>query len=248
MRHYDIPYVANGPMNYYPATPLEDMSLDEIVKKYIKMCGKANGLVSVCSKCQTPCREGQRAIQLLANKVCDAKIPLYAGKTLIEKAQEQNKERRMQMENKVEEQKEVKKEPKKRRGVGVPYDGWYEDAVASGDAVEWLVDKMSITKTQAKKKLYQYRYLHGLTGKTKTEISDEKVNEVKSEVKTEPVNESVVQNSPIEVKLEALLKMQEKHKKAMDEYLHLYEEAKVEYEKIKNKTDILCSAMDILND
>ena len=46
MRKYDIPYVPNGPVNYYPAKSLQEMTLVEIKKKYIKTCAKANGDVS----------------------------------------------------------------------------------------------------------------------------------------------------------------------------------------------------------
>ena len=73
MRKYDVAYVPNGPVNYYPVKDLETMTLEEIVKKYIKTCGKANGSVAICSQCKSPCREGKRAIQLLANKVYDEK-------------------------------------------------------------------------------------------------------------------------------------------------------------------------------
>ena len=34
-------------------------------------------------------------------------------------------------------------------------EGWYEESLASGDQVKWLMDKMGISKTKAKKKIYQ---------------------------------------------------------------------------------------------
>ena len=96
MRRDGIPYVSNGVYNPpFPATPLQDMTLEEIKKKYLKMCAKAQGDPAVCSKCSAPCAEGKRAIQLLANQVYnDPPIPLYGGKTLIEKAREENMLRR----------------------------------------------------------------------------------------------------------------------------------------------------------
>ena len=95
MRKYDIPHVANPRINYYPVKELGEMTLEEIVKKYIKTCGKADGNVAVCSKCKTPCEHGKRAIQLLANKIYDnPPIPLYGGKTMIERAKEENMKRR----------------------------------------------------------------------------------------------------------------------------------------------------------
>ena len=100
MRRDGIPYVSNGVYNPpFPVVPLQDMTLEEIKKKYLKMCAKANGNPAVCSKCKTPCPEGKRAIQLIANEVYnDPPVPLYGGKTLIEKAKEENMLRRQKME------------------------------------------------------------------------------------------------------------------------------------------------------
>ena len=248
MRKYDVAYVPNGPVSYYPAKPLEDMTLGEIKKKYIAMCGKANGDISVCSKCQTPCREGKRAIQLVANEVYnDPPIPLYGGKTLIERAREENIKRRKEMEE-IEKQETAEK-PKKKTRSEVPFDGWYDVAMNSGDPIKWLMDTMNITKTQAKKKLYQYKYYKSQTEAKENKVKIEMQNEVK--VKDEETKTEIkvkIQNDSIEAKLESLMKLQEQHKKAMDEYMRLYNEAKKEYDKIKEKTDILCNAMDILND
>lgn len=255
MRKYDIPYVQRGPATYYPVIPLEDMSVKEIVDKYIKTCAKANGQVSACSKCQSPCKEGKRAIQLLANQVYNnPPVPLYGGKTLIEKAREQNMERRKQMdEEKVEANAEEKPQKRERgRRPEVPFDGWYEVAMNSGDPFKWLMTEMGITKTQAKKKIYQYRYRAGLTGDgnksiiEKHEDQKEEVEPVETKEEVKPV-EKPAENS-IEAKLEMLMKQQEKHKKKMDEYMELFKKEKEEYDKIKQKTDILCNAMDILND
>ena len=260
MRKYDVAYVPNGPSNYYPVKALEEMTYTEIVQKYIKTCGKANGNVSICSQCKSPCREGKRAIQLLANEVYnDPPIPLYGGKTLIEKAREENLKRREQKNDNLsslaealkkanEEQKTVKTERKKGR-TEVPFDGWWEVSLESGDQIKWLMDEMKITKTQAKKKIYQYKYNHGLIKENKTETVKEikPVEEVKVAEEVIPV-ETKPMDSNIESKLEKLLAKQEEHKKAMEHYMSLYNQEKERYEQIKMKTDILCGAMDILNE
>ena len=112
------------------------------------------------------------------------------------------------------------------------------------------MEKMNISKTQAKKKIYQYKFLHGMAGSAaKDKPVEENIVEVKpveiKPIETKPANK---QNETLEAKLETLMKLQEEHKKAMDEYLKLYNAAKAEFEAIKQKTDILCNAMDILND
>ena len=251
MRKSDIAYVPNGPKNYYPVIPLQDMSLEEIKKKYIKTCGKANGNVSVCSKCKSPCDEGKRAIQLVANSVYnDPPIPLYGGKTLIERAKEENLKRREEAKAAEEKKEEVKeKKPKRKRMV---IENWYEQAMASPDPTQWIMDAYKISKTKAKQKIYDYRYRHKdeLSVEEKKEEKKEEIEEVKPEFTAkETQHESkVVSTDRFEVKLEALIKMQDEHKKAMDEYMKLYEQAKIEYEKIKQKTDILCNALDIVNE
>ena len=205
MRKYDIAYVPNGTNNYYPPKPIDELTLEELKKKYIKNCAKANGNVSVCSKCETPCREGRQAIELLAEQVNN--IPLYDGMTLLEKAREENRKR-------------------KEKKAKVYWPGWYEESLKSGNQIEWLMTNMNITEKQAKRKVAQYKYLH----------KDCKVEE-KKEV-----------NTNLESKLETLIKKQENFKKEMDKYKVLYEEAQKKYEEIKTKADILCSALDILND
>lgn len=248
MRKYDVAYVPNVLANPFPAVKLEDMSLDEIIKKYIKNCGKANGQLSVCSKCSTPCREGKRAIQLVANKIYnDPPIPLYGGKTLIEKAREENMKRREKVEEKTMEEKIEKKQ---KRTVSARYDGWWEDSIQSGDQVKWLMTNYGLSKTQAKKKIYQYRYNHGLTKENKPEEEANVKEEISTEEQKEPVivTKSTSGNESIEAKLEILLAKQEEHKKAMDKYIDLYNKEKEAYEKIKQKTDTLCSAMDIMNE
>lgn len=113
MRTFDIPYVKQPAKTYPPPVELKDMSLGEIKKIHISTCAKANGDVSKCSKCNTPCDPGKRAIQLVANQVYnDPPVPLYGGKTLIERAQAENKRRREAIEKglPIPEPEEVKKD------------------------------------------------------------------------------------------------------------------------------------------
>lgn len=243
MRKYDIPYNPKGPASPYPAKPLQDMTLEEIKKKYLKMCAKSNGDLAVCSKCQSPCPEGKRAMQLLANEIYDdPPVPLYGGKTLIDWAKEENKRRKEQKEEqKVEEVKETK-EPKAKQRI----DDWWEKSLASGDQTAWIMKEYNMSKTQAKKKIYSYRYRKGLSDKNYP---------CRGHVKEEPV-ESVacaelkekLEGDPIESKIEELMKIQEKHKKIMLDMQEQYEKAKANYEAISKKIDVLCSAMDIMNE
>ena len=218
-----IPYVTKSIYTPpYPVVPLQDMTLEEIKKKYLSNCGKANGNPAVCSKCSSPCAEGKRAIQLLSNQVYnDPPIPLYGGKTLIEKAREENMARRQKMQ----EQSEIKRTKDNR----IYIIGWYEKAVASGDAVKWVMETYNMSKDKAKAKIAKWRSMH------------------KEEVKKDIKEESVPANA-VEEKLESLMKLQEKHKKIMQEYQEQYEKAKQNYEAISKKIDILCNAMDIMNE
>ena len=184
----------------------------------------------------------------------DPPIPLYGGKTLIERAKEENMKRREKMDNNMSAlakaledakqealAKDADVEPKKKKAYTV-WDGWYETSLASGDQTKWLMDNMHLSRTQAKKKIYQYRYLHGLT---KSEVKEEKDVE-KAEKKTEEKVE--VADTGIEAKLELLMKQQEQIKNEIDQYEKLLYDARRRYDEIKKKTDVLCSAMDIMNE
>lgn len=260
MRRDGIPYVSNGVYNPpFPAVPLQDMTLEEIKKKYLKMCAKSNGNPSVCSKCPSPCAEGKRAIQLIANEVySDPPVPLYGGKTLIERAKEENMLRRQNLENKNKEEKKMSKEKQY-------VENWWEDSLASGDQVAWVMERFNMSKTQAKKKIYSYRYRNGLTNKeyftnrvaalAKMEENTSKTSEEKQEEKTEekvPV-ETATQDAcaditPIEGKIDSLMRQQAECKKTMDDSYKIYLEAKEVYESFSKKIDILCNAMDIMNE
>ena len=254
MRRDGIPYVSNGVYNPpFPATPLQDMTLEEIKKKYLKMCAKAQGDPAVCSKCSAPCAEGKRAIQLLANQVYnDPPIPLYGGKTLIEKAREENMLRRQKLEEEKK-QKDEKKVPKEKQYI----DNWYEDSLASGNQLNWVMEKFNMTKTQAKKKIYSYRYRNGLTNKEWFTQgrggADPVVTEaeaVREEIKIEtpqPKQEATA-NDTIESKIDSLMRKQAEYKAVMDEHYKEYLVAKETYENFSKKIDVLCSAMDIMNE
>lgn len=250
MRKSDIGYTPNPP-HYYPPLDYKKMTLQELVNTYIKMCAKANGLVSVCSKCQTPCEHGKRAIQLLSGAIYDEpNVPLFANDGLIKKAVEENKKRKEEKEI-----VEVKETPKKSKDDRMYLDDWYEKAVASGDPVKWVMEQFGITKTKAKSKIYGWRYRHKEEEVKPKNIEVCEVNFKEEEKEEEkPVETSVVkeekQSEPdsIEAKMDALMKLQDKHRKIMEEYKAQYEKAKQNYEEIGKKIDILCSAMDILND
>ena len=208
MRKYDIPYVRRGPATFNIPKPIEELSLEELKHKFIRTCGKANGNIKYCSEqCKTQCSEGKRAIELTES------IPLYGGKTLIEKAREENAKR---------------KEEKKNKDY-IRWDGWWEESLASGDQVKWIMTNMGLDRAHAKKKIYQYKWYHG--------IKDSKENK----------EERTLKDSSLEEKLEQLMNEQEKHKQKMNEYMTLYYKEKEEYDKYKEKADILCNAMDILN-
>lgn len=248
MRHDNIPYVPNPPRNYYPAIPLEEMSLEEIKKKYLKMCAKCNGNVSICSKCESPCREGKRAIQLIANTIYDQpNVPLYGGKTLIERAKEENMKRRAELEKK----EEVKEEKPKKKLLKL--DGWYEKAMEADDPIAWIMETFELSRAKARQRVYDWRFHHPEVKENdvfiqKTAKKTEKKQAVKEEKVEVKKDSPEVKTDSLEAKLELLLKQQEEHKKKMNEYMELYNKEKEKYDKIKQKTDILCSAMDILND
>ena len=254
MRRDGIPYVSNGVYNPpFPAVPLQDMTLEEIKKKYLKMCAKAQGDPAVCSKCATPCAEGKRAIQLLANQVYnDPPIPLYGGKTLIEKAREENMLRRQKLAEEKK-QKDEKKMSKEKQFV----ENWYEDSLASGDQLGWVMEKFNMTKNQAKKKIYSYRYRNGLTNKeyftqgrggAEPVLADPEI--IKEEIKQEIVQpkQELTASDSIESKIDKLMRKQAEYKEVMDEHYKEYLAAKEVYESFSKKIDVLCSAMDIMNE
>ena len=234
MRHYDIARVGGGTVVGYPAKSLQDMSFEEIQSKYLKMCAKANGNVSICSKCPTPCTEGKRAIQLLANEVYDdPPIPLYGGKTLIEKAREENMLRRQRLEQ----EKQMK--TKKSKDNRVYIEDWYDKAMASEDPAKWVQEAYGIDRNKAKAKLCQWRNRHKDAKETKP---------VKSITEEKPVKSTVPLPEGMETKLERLYNEKELIQKNINNLQKQLDKAKKEYEDINHKIDVLCSAMDIMNE
>lgn len=242
MRRDGIPYVKN-PANYYPPVDYKKMDLKELTEKYIKVCAKANGAVSACSLCATPCEYGKRAVQLVANQVySDPPIPLYGGKTLIERAKEENKLRK-------EKEKKVEKRTPYLRG-----DEWWKASLEYGDQVEYLEKEYGYSKTKAKNTIYRYRTRHGLAGTpgTPREIQAKTAPETKNEEipvqKEEPVKEAIspvkdVQKGDVvvltmEQKLNELITKQDEYKAAAEKYTKLYNET-------KEQVDILCKAMEM---
>lgn len=221
MRTYDIAYVPHGTVVGYPPKPLKDLTLDEIKKKHLSACAKSNGSIDKCRTCQQ-CEYGKRAIQLTVEKTyTDDGIPLYDGMTLVEKAKQENMLRR-----KEKEQMDKKFSKDNRSYIK----DWYNKAMASEDPVAWVMDAYGIDRNKAKAKLRQWFNRH-------TDESKEKP------VKTvAPIPEG------IEAKLERLYNLQKQYEDGMSNLQKQLDKARDEYEEIKRKIDVLCSAMDIINE
>ena len=219
MRRYDVAYVKNPPHYTYPKD-YKEMTLPELKKQYIDSCAKSKGLITTCKKCENKCIYGLEAIKMMEQSLQrqQENIPLYDGKTLMEKAKVENMLRRMQNEQKT----------KKDR---LYINKWYEKAVASGNATKWVMEQYDMSEHQARHKIYNWRYNH----KPKKE-------KIIATPKTEEISNT------IETKLEVLMKEQEAQKKTMNEYQKKYEEAKQLFEEINKKIDVLCRAMDIVNE
>jgi len=223
MRTYDIAYVPRGTVVGYPPKPLKELTLDEIKKKHLTACAKSNGNVSVCRTCQK-CEYGIRATQLSVERTYDDNgIPLYDGMTLVEKAKQENMLRR-----KEKEQMDKKISKDNRSFIK----DWYNKAMTSGDPVKWVQETYGINETKAKAKIYQWKTRH----------KEEPVKQEKRIESVSPIPES------IEAKMDKLMKLQEQYKQAMTEMQAQYDKMKQEYEEIGRKIDVLCSAMDIINE
>jgi len=275
MRTYDIAKVPNGPYNPYPVAQLQDMTLDEIKKKYIRMCAKANGDVAKCSKCESPCREGKRAIQLIANSVYDdPPVPLYGGKTLIERAKEENMKRRAEIEKakaemqKAEEElKKEKEEKPKRKGRAPVIEGWYDKAYESPDPLKWIMDTFNLSKAKARQKVYAHQYVHPELRTTKPlwptdkkkaeadrkgETTDKVVRTENGPViKTETQKEDSKLGSTLESyedKISAMVKLQDEYKQKAEEYQKKADEYHKMYLELKTKIDTVFEALNILGE
>ena len=249
MRRDGIPYVQN-PKSFYPPVDINKLSLEEIRTKYLKTCGKSNGNLSVCSQCKTPCPEGRRAIQLLANEVCDDKVPLYGGKTMIEMARAETKRKREEAEAKklqesMELHAELKKEekeeekPKKRRYI--KSDEWWEQSLAYGNQVEYLMKEFGMSRTQAKKKIYSFKANNKIVDEpVMPQLKTPSVEEpVKQEVRKMDSSNDLVAKT-FELKIDELMKLQGEYKAKAEEYAKKLKE-------VTEQIDVLCKAMDVFD-
>ena len=173
------------------------------------------------------------------------------------------------MKRKKEEEKKMS-EAKKGRKV---QDDWWEESLAYGNQVEWVMKKYGFTQKQAMKKIYSYRYRNGLTDKnyktknrnktspvcttTTTNVSKDEPYMVVQAPKSDPSKPVLVPSvwsketsSPegIETKIDKLMKLQEEHKRIMDKHYEAYLKEKEVYEDLAKKIDVLCSAMDIMSE
>lgn len=252
MRTYDIPYVPNAAP---PAMPedYKKMTLEQLKAKHLKLCGKCNGEVSVCSKCKTPCEYGKRAIQLLSEEIYNQPpVPLYGGKTLIERAREENAKWHQEHDKKPNEpvtslkEKKEEEKPKRIQRVGnrIYMEGWWEMSLQAEDQVQWVMDTFNISKTKAKKRIYMHKYNNGLLEK-----KTEKPTEQPAEKPVETPTDTVVVERPkttdvvvltLEAKVNELMQKQSEYKTKMEEYQKLYNE-------VSEQVDVLCKALDVFN-
>lgn len=241
MRRDGIPYVKN-PQGYYPPIDYKKLSLKELTDKFIATCAKAGGKVSVCSLCNNPCEYGKRAVQLVANQVYnDPPVPLYGGKTLIERAKEENKARREKEElKKTEEKMTLKKEERKKRTY-LRGEEWWDASLEYGDQIEYLKKEYGFSQSKARQAVYGYKARHGMLepkeGPTvKVETAEVKHEDIQPEQKTEQKVDVVMLT--MEQKLSELMKLQEEYKANADKYTKLYNET-------KEQVDVLCKAMEM---
>lgn len=250
MRRDGIPYVQN-PKGFYPPIDINKLSLEELKQKFLKTCAKSQGNVSVCSKCKTPCAEGKRAIQLTANMVySDPPVPLFAGKTLIERAKEDNEKRRAAEEaKKLQEKMELHadsdaKTQETKRKKYLKDEEWWNKSVESGDSVQYLIDTYGLSRTQAKKKVYNHNVRYG--EKKHVEMPTLKTAEKKetSRNQEDPLPVSRDSNDLVtrtfELKIDDLMSKQSEYKKLAEKYAKLYEE-------VSEQIDVLCKAMDVFD-
>ena len=258
MRTYDIPYVKKGFVFPNVTVPLEEMSLNTIVKNYLNSCVKSYGKVSECMRCEPKCAYGKRAIELATGIVQPQDAVPYEG-SLLQKARAYNDLRRK--EESGAEIKEVKKEPekteekpKKESTKRAYYEGWYEDSLKAEDQVQWVMDTFNLTKTKAKNKLYQWRYAHKTETKVKETKQEEAVpdslpqevpNQIPEETSQE-VSEDVYMTKFMEKKLEALMNEQEQYEAKIKELEQEILGWKEKSKRVKESIDTICKTMDIL--
>ena len=221
MRRYDVAYVQNPP-HYTKPKDYKEMDLKELKKTHIDTCAKSGGLVGNCMNCKNQCVYGKQAVMLTQGKTEDDSLPLYDGKTLIEKAREEN------MKRKQQQVVVVKSKDNKRTYI----DNWYELAMASGEPVAWIMENYKVTKEKAQKKLYSWRSLH-------------KLSNPPVQVKT---IEATSLTTNLAAKVKELQEKQDQVKKEMQETLNKHNALKEQYDAYSNQIFTLLSAMDIIKE
>ena len=249
MRRDGIPY-NSVPRNYYPPVDYTKMGLKELTEKYIKTCGKANGALHVCSKCDSPCEYGKRAMQLVANEIYnDPPVPLFAGKTMVQMAQEENMRRKANVLFKDEpvkseeapEEKPIEK--KEGKGGRVYIDDWYKLAKESGDAVKWIMETYNVSKSKAKQKIYGWLNRHPEDREVVAPVVKIEEKEIEKIEEPKPVERKAgddVVFLTIEGKIDELVRKQEEYKKKAEEYSKLYKD-------VTEQIDVLYKAWDVFN-
>lgn len=204
MRTYDVAYVPNSkPLALMPE--VDELDLMTLTKNYL--CHKSRGIVANCMSCESKCLYGKKAIELLGLTSKNTDNPI------VKMALSQIDSAREEMIAKENEKNKMKETLK--RG------DWYEECVKQEDQVKWLMDTFNISKTQAKRKIYNYRYLHGLLSK------ENKMDKTKE---AEPAKEPEISEDgffeTMKRKLESLEKDKEEYKKMISKFERLYEQAK----------------------
>ena len=260
-----------------PLKAIEDLSLQEITRNYL--CGKAQGKVSVCMKCQAKCAYGKRAIELtIGPQRATSGVP-YEG-SMLQKARADAKLSRS-FENatlnahfetekpvaKAEVPEEKKEESAKKKRKNADPDGWFEESLLAPDQIAWVMEKFGKSRTQARKKIYMYKYLHPeakelkVSAKNPVEVKEEPVDsspvgkeevcEASKEKKMETLDD-VYLAKVMERKLESLMNQQEsleaEIKKYREEYERQIKEPNEKLLKVRGQIDVLCKTMDILKE
>ena len=253
----------NTPLTSYNVRnlpPLEEMTLQEIVKYYLTTCVKSQGRPSVCMKCDTKCEYGKQAVALATGNLGpkDNRAVPYEG-SLLDKARRENefnrkvKEKIALIDKEIEEMEKVEepKKSKKKSSRWADQEGWYEEAAASGNILAWTMNKFNLTKTQAKRKIHYYesRYVKPKKQEEKTEapVAQEetsvKQEEVAVQVQTEKKEkmetlDDVYLAKVMERKLEGLMNQQEEYEAKLKEY-------QTKLNTVKEQIDTICKTMDI---
>lgn len=254
-----------------PVPSLEDMSLTEIVDRYLKTCVKSNGFVSKCIACKDKCVYGKRAEDLAKGLVSPgmSKPVAYEG-SMLQMARMQNELERMRKaktevqpkpepEKKTEEKPEASKKPLKR---GESFKTWFEDSLKAPDQVAWVMEHFNISRTKAKNKIYQVTYSND---EAREMVKKYRPQGEQNMAEPEPAKEEpVVEVAPVmpvvsddellrkamERKLEMLMNQQESVeadlKKYQEEFERKTQEAHSKITSIKDQIDTICKTMDIL--